>query len=250
MSRYRQPWEHIELAGREFELQVLDPGTAFELEPELVGQLGEATAMAIAAPGVVLSGVWSGASKLAGLDEAPVGLRDALQGGGEGRVLATASIAMLGRVLADCLMTAQPSHEWAVSTFRRAVLGRLRVEGRLIRTPRDWRRAALGPWVKWQALAAQLQQTFGPLWTRSPFRHRGPKVKDYGVKSPDVPVAVAWANALAKSGSAGSSLEVLERWTPVHMIQIVEEAAADAERHRRMVAEADAQRSAKQSARI
>jgi hypothetical protein len=41
VTDFRQPWRRVEIGGRRFQLQIVDPSTAFELEPSLIELLGE-----------------------------------------------------------------------------------------------------------------------------------------------------------------------------------------------------------------
>jgi len=233
MSQWRQPWSVIDLDGRRCRLQILDPATAFALEPELVAVLGETLTMACAAPDELIGAVWrhsaagwTTAQSIRSLASDPVG----------GPEAAATAIRTLGQIVCSCLIDAKISPAWARDVFGRMVYGRLDVGRRVIvEDSRDYARAGFGPMIKWRIMAAQLRQTFGPLWLRSPYTVRSTsKALDYGVAQPkSVPVAVRWADNLARLGSAGSSREILREWTPVEMIEIVENAAYQAEHERR-----------------
>jgi hypothetical protein len=233
VSRYKQPWERVELGGKRCRMQILDPLTAFKLEQELAAALGDELCMVIAAPGQVLGGVWAGASigsarnarELAALSAEPVG-----------KSVAARSLELLALTLARCLMSARPDPAWAVGVWESCVLDRLRVDGEVIEDGRDWAELRWSPLVKWRAMAAQVRQTFGPLWTRSHYKLRS-TAKDHGVPEPDgVPQASRWADELARAGHARSKMEILYEWTPVDMIDTVEGAAYTAERERRAYA--------------
>lgn len=230
MSRYRQPWGRLDLGGKRCRLQILDPAATFDVEPQLVAKLGDTLSLSLAAPDEILGAVWRQSTA-----DGPVGvdLRTLARDPVEGPALAANALRLLGGVLSQCLIDARVQPRWIRDVFGVLVLGRLEVDGEVIEDARDWARAGLPPVAKWQAMAAQLRQTFGPLWLRSPYTMRA-KVKDYGVPQPKgVPVAVRWADALAKLGVVGSSREMLIEWTPVEMIERVENAAYNAEVERR-----------------
>jgi hypothetical protein len=228
---YRQPWRRVEIGGRRFHLQVVDPSTAFDIEPELVAALGDTLSLFIAAPDHVIGTAMKQAAGGGTSDPALLGIVDIAPVTGNART-ATA-IASLGRVLADCIMSARLEPAWVRATYGRLVLGRLRIGEDYIDGARDWARLGFGPLAKWQALAAQIQQSFGPLWTRSPYKLRVP-AKDYGVPEPTgVPVATRYAIELAKAGVASSMQEILDEWTPVRMIEVIEAQTYAAENERR-----------------
>lgn len=230
MSDYRQPWRRVVLAGRRCHLQVVDPQTAFDLEPDLVRVLGDTLSFAVSAPSELLGAVWRRSA--AGATDA-ASLRALMEDPDEGPVRAAQTIASLGTVLAECIKAADLDVAWVRRTFGALVLGRLRVGDEGIETVRDWQAAGFRPRAKWQAMAAQVQQSFGPLWMREPYRLRTP-TKDYGVPAPkSIPVAVRYAHELAKTGVASSSEEILNRWTPLRMIEAVESQTYTAEVERR-----------------
>ena len=228
-GEYDQPWRRVDLSGKRCMLQILDPATAFDLEPQLVAVLGDALSLTAAAPTEILGAVWRRSVAGAG----GIDLRDLVNDPVCGPAAAVQSITSLGTLLSTCIAEARLDPAWVRHMFAALVLGRLEVGGELVETSADWMRANMRPVSKWQAMAAQLQQTFGPLWLRSPYSVRSTH-KDYGVPKPkDVPIAVAWADNLARCGSAGSAREILREWTPVEMIEIVENAAYTAEHEKR-----------------
>lgn len=232
MSEYRQPWQRVTIAGRRCRLQILDPQTAFELEPELVRGFGEHLTMALAAPSQVFGSVWDRA-----LGDHGRSLSECLADPELGPEVAADGLKLLAGLLARAVYELDTDAAWVIEATRRMLLGRLEVEGTIIDEWSDFKMGARG---RWRAVAAQVAQTFGPLWTRSPYRLRS-KVETYGVPEPKgVPVAVRWADTLAKQGSASSSHEILTVWTPVRMIEIVEATAYAAERERRAMDRAKA----------
>lgn len=230
MSDWRQPWRRVALDGRRCHLQIVDPQTAFELEPQLVAALGDTLSFAVSAPTELLGAVWrrsaSGATDAASL-------RSLMDDPDEGPACAAQSIALMGTVLAECIKAANLDFVWMRRMFGGLVLGRLRVGDEEIETARDWQALGFRPRAKWQAMAAQIQQSFGPLWMREPYRLRTPS-KDYGVPAPKgVPVAVRYAHELAKTGVASSAREILKEWTPIEMIEAVESQTYTSEVERR-----------------
>jgi hypothetical protein len=224
MNDFRQPWRRVEIGGRRCLLQIVDPETAFELEPELISLLGDTLALFLAAPEHVISGALRSAISPDAdlLDEEP-----------SQSTHTAAAIVALGQVLAKCIESAKPKPAWMVRTFERLVFKRFRIGDEYIDTRRDWTRAKFGPVAKWQVFAAQIQQSFGPLWTRSPYKLRV-KNPDYGVpQPPGVAVAVRYASELAKAGCASSVQEILSEWTPVRMIEITETQVYAIENERR-----------------
>lgn len=150
-----------------------------------------------------------------------------------GQAVATRALVSCGRLLAQALARLNLDGPWIRDVFAASVIGRLEVDGGLIEIPSDY--AALRwPWsAKWQVLAAQLRQTYGEMWTRSPYRLRS-EVNTHGVPEPkSVPLAVRYADTLAAQGHASSPREILREWTPLDMIEIIESAAYSAERERR-----------------
>jgi hypothetical protein len=210
-------------------LQVVDPGTAFDVEPSLIRVLGDTLALFIASPDHVISAALDRAAGGGEADPALLGIVDAAPPTNR----TTAAITSLGKLLASCIMSAQVDPAWVRETFGRLVLGRMRVGEDYIDTARDWARLGFGPLAKWQAFGAQVQQSFGPLWTRSPYTLRVP-AKDYGVPEPKgVPTATRYAVELARAGLARSPREILDEWTPVQMIEVIESQTYAAENERR-----------------
>ncbi len=238
VSEYRQPWRSVDLCGRRCRLQILDPATAFTLEPRLVEVLGETFAFAVAAPHQLIGAVWANATANAHASD----IRELIRDPEIGSEMAADAISTLASILAKCITDARLDGGWVRTVFDMMVLGRLSLDGVVIEDARDWAEAGM-PWAaKWDAMGAQLRQTYGPLWTRSPYTRRT-VVKDYGVPVPKgVPIAVRWADNLAKRGSASSSLEILTEWTPVRMIEIVENAAYESANEQMAYDEARAKR--------
>jgi len=238
MSRWRQPWERVDIDGVRCHLQILDPATAFEMEPELVRVLGETLALACAAPHEIIGAVWR--SSVAGWIDTAQDLRTLATDAHAVPGAATDAIVLLGRILGTCLTEADLRPAWVISVFGRLIYGRLKVNGEVVETAADYAALNFRPMAKWQLMAAQIKQSFGPLWLRSPYNMRSKiPAPSYGVPQPkDVPLAVRWADNLARLGSAGSSREILHEWTPVEMIEVVENAAYQAEFERRATAPA------------
>jgi hypothetical protein len=183
VNRWRQPWSRFELDGRVCRLQTLDPGTAFELEPELLERLGDTLALALANPGAVADALTKGLGA---------------KGDPEARAQAgAAAIRRAGGLVTTILRT---------STLER-----------------------VGPSAKWRLLAAQISQTYGPLWSRSPYKAGRRKANDYGVPLPNASRTTQWAAELARQGYAASTMEIMREWTPADMIDVVESAARNAE---------------------
>lgn len=235
MTKYRQPWNRLRIAGRRCKLQILDPATAFELEPELVRTLGDTLSFAIAAPGEIVTSVLTHAAGGVSVVEA---MRDPVMG----TEMAVETLRILGLLMSACIESIPTSNtKWIRQMFGRMVLERFQVDGQLVEEIEDWHELGFGPMVKWQVMGAQMRQTFGPLWTRSPY-DSGLRKKDYGIAMPkSVPIAVMWADSLAKLGSASSSAEILKEWTPVEMIDVVESAAFAAATEQRAMDEARAE---------
>lgn len=240
MSEYKQPWRPLKLDGRRARLQILDPETAFDWEPRLVGLLGEHLSLAVASPADILGTVLvrsSAGGLAAGLD-----FRRILSDPEHGPTMAAQAIGSLGTLVADVLSNLQVSPELARRAFKAFVLGRLRVDGVEIEDAEDWQAAKLRPLAKWAALSAQIRQTFGPLWLRKPYQVRS-EVNTYGVPEPSsVPLAVRWADNLARNDSASSSHEILTTWTPLRMIEVVENTAYQNEIDKRAHAAARAKK--------
>lgn len=228
MSEFRQPWRRVAIAGHRCRMQVLDPSTAFRLEPEIAAQLGDAASMLMAAPDAVMAAVAK--SVRAGTTRVSIGLGPVDEFEPDPTLDA---ITRWGQVIARALAGLDVDGRWLASTWRACVLERLEVDGRVIEDAEDWQRLGWGWAAKWHALAAQMRNTFAPLWTRSPYLLRT-EVETHGVPEPtSVPLAVRWADALAVQGHAASSREILREWTPLEVIEIVESAAYQAERERR-----------------
>jgi hypothetical protein len=215
VSRWRQPWISYDLDGRRVALQIVDPSTAFELERSIVAQLGETLALLLAAPWPVLSAI--GRSALADADQAA------------GLGVARSLVAAADRIVAG--LPTDPAQ--LLDLVDRLLLGRLVVDGAEVETWADMSRARLGPSQRWRLLGMQISQTFAELWIRAPYDAKAPRGRDYGVPEPSSPRAVAWAAALAREGYASSTTEILDTWTPLRMIELVEVAAHNAEVHRR-----------------
>lgn len=215
MSQWGQPANFALVGDRPCRLQVLDPELAFELEPQIIERVGEALLLSVTAPGAVAKSV-----------------REVISG--EARITtATAALEQLAQLARGLLSAPGLDGPWVVEVIERTIFDRLVVDGTPVGSWREWGRLGLSPFAKWQALAAQLTQTFGPLWTRSPYSAGQRPHKDYGVPQPSASRTVQWAAALASSGYVGSVDEVLRSWTPDRMIDLVEIAAADCERQRR-----------------
>jgi hypothetical protein len=227
VSEYRQPWNSVSVGRRRVRLQILDPQTAFEFEPRLIEALGDTLALTAAAPDKLTTAVWRHAAQTS--EDLEQTLLDPVHG----PAMARQAMLTFAELVAEALTAANISPRLAALAFRRLLFGKLEIDGRRVATPREYVEAGLRPLDKWRLLGAQIQQSYGPLWLRSPYRLRSHR-EDYGVPRPkDVPVAVAWADSLAVRGSASSSIEILTTWTPVQMIQVVEVAAQQAEIERR-----------------
>lgn len=207
----QQPWGRFEFGDRVVKLQVLDPITAFELEPEVISRLGAALVMAVVAPSTIID-------RVAG-DLAPAAEQDA----------AVARLRTLAKMLGSAIASTDIDGRWLSQTFADVVFDRLREGSRTIESWRDLDALGLHPLQRWQLFAGQLRQTYAPLWLRSPYQVSRRAAPDYGVQAPTTPKAVQWAAALAKMGYASSPDEILTRWTPARMIDVVESAAYDAE---------------------
>jgi hypothetical protein len=219
------------MRDRIVKVQILDPATAFELEGEIVDRLGDQLSLTLAAPEHVLGSLWKHVAGETGLDfTETVTARDrglAVEVGAD-------FVIVLLRALTSEIADTKVDPQWLASTWRKCVLGRVQFDGRHIDVMSDWSRLKLGPLAKWHVLTAQLRATFAPLWLRSPYTFR-PKVQDFGVPEPtSVPMAVRWANEITRLGH-GSTDEIIRKWTPVRLIEVVEAAAFTAERERRQI---------------
>lgn len=226
MSEFRQPWRRVYVGDRRVRLQVLDPQTAFEWEPRLIQALGDTLAFAAAAPDQITGAVMKHASGGRPIESA---IKDPVHG----PAMAAASMHTFAHLLADCLEGATVSPRFVGRAFRAMVIGKLEVDREPVEDMRDYLAVGFRPMDKWRLLGAQIKLSFGPLWTRKPYRLKSTH-ETYGVDRPkDVPMAVAWADSLAVRGSASSSVEILTAWTPERMIQVVEVAAQTAEIEKR-----------------
>jgi hypothetical protein len=231
VSYYRQPWGRLTVTGQRCRLQVLDPRTAFELEPELVERFGDHLLMALGAPRHVFGAMWSG---VAGEQGYGGSFAEAIQDPEHGLELAAAGLQRMSRLLITCMMEARLDGPWIVQTFERMVFDRLTVGDLLVEDWATWTRSGLGAEARWRMIAAQLEQTYQPLWTRSPYSARAKKQPDLGVPLPtNVPLAVQWADALATTGHVPSAHEALTTLTPDDLMNVVEMAAYGAEVERR-----------------
>lgn len=231
MSEFKQPWRPIKVDGRRARLQILDPATAFAWEPTLVGLLGDTLSFAVSAPDQIFGAVLARAAGPgigAGLD-----IRHVLSDPVHGPEMAASTIRLVGSIVANAIERLQIEPQIARKALRDFAYGRLKVGDALIEDAEAWSVAGLRPMAKWVVIAAQIRQTFGPLWTRAPYQLRS-ESKTYGVPEPSsVPLAVRWADNLAKNKSASSSHEILTTWTPVRMIEVVENNAYQNEIDRR-----------------
>jgi hypothetical protein len=230
VTYYRQPWGRLTVTGRRCRLQVLDPITAFELEPELIDRFGEPLVMLLAARGNVVGSLWSGVLADHGFTGT---IGDAVRDREQGLDIAADGVRRTVEMLTACAVSANLEGRWLAQVFERMVFDRLKVDDVLVEDWTTWAQAGLGPFGRWQVLAFQIEQTFQPLWIRKPYSLRSPKSKDYGVPVPGVATAVQWAANLAKMGYVASSHEVLTDWTPVALMDQVDIAAHAAEVERR-----------------
>lgn len=233
MSRYGQPWKRVRIHGAVASLQILDPETAFEVEPQLVRRLGDSLSLLAGAPEDVRSKIRERALAESGVTE-----REA-SSDPKARSLVTLNSAQLVARMVEQIGGAVARREidpaWLLEMFETLVLGRLKVRGEIVEDCADWQALGWAPRAKWLAMWTQVSQTFGPLWMRAPYRLRV-ESKDYGVRSPPgVPIASLWADELASQGRAASSVEVLRTWTPLEMIRVVESSAYKAELSRRQM---------------
>jgi hypothetical protein len=229
---YRQPWGRFTVTGRRCRLQILDPVTAFELEPQLVAQFGEPLVMAMAAPEQVFGVLASGEDHDAA---APTQDDNATPH-------AVAALHRLVAIFRAAVTSARLDGAWLRGLFERSIFDRLRVDDATVEDWASWGATGLGAEARWRVLAAQLQQTYQPLWVRAPYSVRKEKAKDFGVPSPKgVPIAMQWADALVKMGHVSSAHEVVTSWTPVQLMDVVDLAAYQAEIERRAMDAARAQ---------
>jgi hypothetical protein len=229
VTNFHQDWGRFEIRGQSCRLQVLDPVTTFEIEPELVAHFGNTLLMSVAAPDNVISALGGSASQAHGIDGSLV---EAMRDRDRGTDVAATGLRLLSQVLQSAILNTDLDADWLVQTFEAVVFDRLKIGGSLVECWTDWQRAGMRPADKWLVLAAQLRQTYRPLWTRSPYDVRLKEVKDYGVKAPNSPKAEQWAYALAKAGVASPN-EILRHWSPERLIQQVELQAMEAARHER-----------------
>lgn len=214
MSNYQQESSRFTIRGQRWRLRVLDPVTAFEVEPEVINRFGSALVMAIVAPRQLLAGL------------ARIEADDELAAERE-------RVALLAQLLQHAVSSLDLDHRWLLGMFDRAVFDRATVNGTPLDDWETWARLGMQPVDKWHVLARQMQQTFAPLWLRSPYSPSKRKATGYGVKPPQTPLAVQWAAAITEQGYAASTHEVLTCWTPARLIDVVETAAYQAEvKHR------------------
>ena len=231
MTYYQQPWGRLTVTGRRCRLQVLDPSTAFDLEPELIDRLGDNLAIAVSSPEHVLRATWSKALEDSGyiataVDHTPEDTAKA----------AAAGLVRIRDLFVASIIGARIDGKWVKACFERMIFDRLVVDDDLIQDWSSWASADLGPAARWRLMAAQLAQTYGPLWVRSPYSP-GKRSPDMGVPLPkSVSKAMQWADALVKMGHVASSHEVLTAWTPTHLMDVVDLAAFQAEHERRTMA--------------
>lgn len=215
MTRWGQPWERVEIAGQRCRLQILDPQTALEIEPELAARLGDGAARLMAAPDLVTSAVLRSVKSGRLADEFA----------GETDTAAFASVIGYTRAICSALMGFNASGEWLAGAWSRCVLDRFEVAGAVVEDARDWDRLQFPAIAKWQVLVAQLRQSFGPLWTRSPYKVSARQETTSVPEPTGIPLAVRYAVNLASMGHAPSRREILTQWTPVELIEVVESAA-------------------------
>lgn len=239
MNYYRQPWGRLTVTGRRCRLQVLDPVTAFDLEPQLIERFGEHLVMLLAARGNVIGSLWASVLADHGFGGS---LTDAANDPESGLPIAVAGLRRTMALLSTCAQEMRVEGCWLADVFGRMVFDRLTVDGVTIEDWDAWDSAGLGSVGRWRVLAFQLEQTYQPLWVRKPYSVRKKKGKDYGVPLPDtVPLATQWANNLAKMGYVASAHDVLVGWTPSQLMDAVDMAAYQAETERRAMAAASAE---------
>ena len=235
MTYWQQPWGRFEAGGHDVRLQVLDPATAFAIEPEIIERVRPELLMTIAAPEAMLDGIGLAA---ASQHRGPRKLAEALLDPEASPKAASAGLRVLARVFSGLIASTPEDGAWVARIFERVIFDRIELERengppRHASTWRQWGKLGLGPAARWTILVAQLAQTFGPLWTRSPYSPSSREPKDYGVPLPPAPLAVQWASQLASQGYAAGSDEVLRVWTPERVAEPVEIAAHAAEQHHR-----------------
>lgn len=239
MTYYRQPWGRLTVTGQRCRLQVLDPSTAFDLEPELVERFGDHLLMAIGAPRHVLGAMWSG---VAGEQGYGGSFAEAIRDPEHGLEIAAAGLQRMTRLLITCMVEARIDGPWIVHAFDRMIFDRLVVGDVTVEDWDTWQRTGLGAEARWRLIAAQIEQTYQPLWIRSPYTVRSKAPPDLGVPVPhNVPIAVQWADALATTGHVSSAHEALTTWTPEALMNVVDMAAYQAEIERRSLESAKAQ---------
>ena len=205
MTRWRQPWISYDLDGRRIEIQVLDPATAFELEPQIIAQIGEAAALTLASP----MGMIAAAGRHAWADDS-------------GQPVAVAAARGVLALARDIARRMRPEPAWMLDAVERLLFERVRLDGALVVGWRSLDTAEFGPVQRWTLVAISIAQTFADLWTRAPYDARAPRGHDYGVPQPNTPLAVAWAAALAREGYASGMAEILDTWTPLRKLEAVE----------------------------
>jgi hypothetical protein len=229
VTDFRQSWNRLSIRGRPCRLQVLDPLTTFEVEPSLIENLGETLLMAMAAPETVLAAIGGTAASAHGLSGTLTG---AMQDPECGSAVAETGLRLLTDSITSAVLGANLDPKWLAETFERLIFDRFKIDGELIEDWTGWTRAQMRPVDRWRLLAAQISQTYQPLWTRHPYNVRTEKVKTYGVPAPKTPKAVQWAAALAVQ-KYGSVDEILTCWDPTRLMDVVESAAEKAETERR-----------------
>jgi hypothetical protein len=232
VTYFLQPSSPLELGGKRCRLQILDPETTFEIEPDLETRFGSKLVLLLAAPKAMIEAIGGVASTIYGIDGT---LSDAMHDPEHGEHACEEALALFSRLFTEGLLAADLDGRWLAKTFQRMVFGRLTVEGETVESWADWRQHGLRPFDRWYALAFQISQTYKPLWLRSPYNLRPQGTKDYGVPKPRTPKAVQWAAMLTQQGYAASPHEVLTQWTPSRLIDVVETAAYMAETERRAV---------------
>ncbi len=178
------------------------------------------------------SGIETAESPVTAPGEVSKALREVVDGDAK-MTTAAEALRKLGHLAQRLLSLPGMDGPWIVDIIEHTIFDRLEVERVPVGSWQEWGRVGFSPVAKWQALAAQLTQTYGPLWSRSPYSAGTRKVNDYGVPVPSASRTVQWAAALASSGYVGSVDDVLRSWTPERMIDLVEIAASDCERQRR-----------------
>jgi len=215
--RYDQPWHRASIAGRRVRVQVLDPETAFELEPRLISTFGDQLALTLAAPGPLRQALLAAPESTDGRDP-----------------WETLPVVRTLRLIQACLVKLDVDPAFVVEVVETLLLDRLSVGNKVIEDWPDFREAfGLSPSARWSATAIALSLTFGPLWTRKPYRLRS-QAHDYGVPlPPGVSKVRLWCEQLAAEGRAASAHDILRCWTPIEVLESVESLAYVAERERR-----------------